>query len=102
MKNQFDHVDCRYGAPMGRPEITNNFIRPARCFRVRMVDYCYDDGGAYWGGPTDKCPPLYCATNGTGFQWFTRARTRAAAKAAFRARYSEQSLTNQAPLRWVN
>jgi hypothetical protein len=70
---QFDMVNCSRGAPMGRPEYLNNTDAKARCFRVKLQGGgCYDDGGAYWGGPSD----LYCATNGDGFRWFTRAKNR--------------------------
>jgi hypothetical protein len=34
-----------------------------RLQRVPMVDCCYDQGGAYWGGPDYQAGmyPLYCA-----------------------------------------
>ncbi len=47
-------------------------------FCVRMVDGCYDDGGAYWGGPPSK--PLYCARDREGeVQLFFRADNRRSA-----------------------
>lgn len=75
-------VDVSRGAPMGRPTI---FPRDKRepfklhLRRVPLVDYAYDQGGAYWGGPTD----LWCAW-ADGIQIFTRASTRDEAKADVR------------------
>lgn len=72
-------VSSKYGAPMGRREIRDDTAAKVRLFRVRMVDGDYDRGGAYWGGGST---PLYAAI-GDGFQSFTRAKSRAEAKAAF-------------------
>jgi hypothetical protein len=93
-KKQFSDVSCKYGAPTGRSEILNDFSGKARCFKVNLVDVCYDDGGAYWGSGT-----LYCATNaptnqpvysnnGTGFIMFIRKPNRKEAKAFFQYRAS--------------
>jgi len=93
-KKQFADVCCKYGAPAGRSEILNDFSGKARCFKVNLVDVCYDDGGAYWGSGT-----LYCATNaptnqpvysnnGTGFIMFIRKPNRKEAKAFFQNRAS--------------
>jgi hypothetical protein len=93
-KKQFADVCCKYGAPMGRPEIYADFSGKARCFKVNLVDVCYDDGGAYWGSGT-----LYCATNaptnqpvfsnnGTGFVMFVRKPNRKEAKAFFQDKAS--------------
>jgi hypothetical protein len=61
-------VDCKFGAPMGRPGITENPEARVRLFRVQLPEG-YDRGGAYWGiGP----PSLYCAW-GDGFRVFVRA-----------------------------
>ena len=91
---QFDKVDCKYGAPMGRPEFMTGFDKPARCFRVRMIDGDYDDGSAYWGGGV----PLFCAKNDAGLQIFSRSPDRKAAKAAFASRAQAEGHT----IRWVN
>lgn len=58
--NKFDptpHVNCRYGAPMGRSRYGNREPMPGERFhlvRVPLVyDGAYDRGGAYWGSPND-------------------------------------------------
>jgi len=68
----------------------NSFDERCRCFRLRLIGGgCYDDGGAYWGSPAN----VYCAMNGE-FQDFTRAESRADAKAYFKKNY---------PLiKWIN
>jgi hypothetical protein len=93
-KKQFTDVCCKYGAPMGRPEFYYNFSGKARCFKVKLVDGCYDDGGAYWGSGTLYCAtnaptnqPVY-STNGTGFVMFVRKSNRKEAKAFFQEKAS--------------
>lgn len=61
-------VGSKFGAPMGRMNVTDNPTATVTLFRVRMVDGDYDAGGAYWGGGT----PLYAAI-GEGFQFYVRA-----------------------------
>ena len=78
------HVGGARGAPMGRPTIQEDPAAKCRLFKVRFIDGCYDIGGAYWGGPAD----LYCAT-GAGFQTFTRAKNRAAARSQILERFPE-------------
>ena len=86
-RKQFNDVCCKYGAPMGRTEYHDSFVDKARCFKVNMVDHCYDDGGAYWG--TSNYPTiLYCATNSNGFMMFTRKPDRESAKEDFQFRAS--------------
>lgn len=68
-------VNCQYGAPMGRPTITDNPEAKVRLFRVEFFSGDYDRGGAYWGGGS----PLYAAI-GDGFQAFCRADNRQKAK----------------------
>jgi len=49
-------VDCRYGAPMGRPsDDEKDKPKNQRIFdrKVPFVDYAYDQGGAYWGLPAN-------------------------------------------------
>ena len=76
---QFNDVQCRYGAPMGRPTSPGlGDTCKVRVFRVRMVDGDYDDGGAYWGG--SPAAPLYCVRNeDRDVELFYRAVTRAQA-----------------------
>ena len=76
------NVSSRYGAPMGRQTIDNNPEAKVCVFHVRMYDYCYDKGGAYWGMGT----PLYAAI-GDGFQTFTRAENRTDAIEYFTEKY---------------
>ena len=47
-------VDCRYGAPMGRRTVTTERAHPVK-FHLRRVHLTqgYDNGGAYWGAPSD-------------------------------------------------
>ena len=97
MSSQFSYVPSRYGAQMGRPEIHTDSIKKARCFRVRMVDNDYDDGGVYWGGYPAK--PLYCATNGDGLMMFDRATSRTEAKQEMAARAKKNY---RLEIKWVN
>lgn len=51
MKLKLEKVDCRYGAPMGRPNIlpaTNAKIK-LHLEKMPMVDGDYDSGYCYWG-----------------------------------------------------
>lgn len=84
MSKQFEDVSCIYGAPMGRRDYVDNPKAKVRLFRVRMVDHCYDDGGAYWGAPSwPSVPHLYCARDELGqVQTFLRSWTREEAKEA--------------------
>lgn len=94
MSKQFEYVDGKHGAPMGRgsygevgkqPKMSDGTddIGPAigapgnliRLFKVHLCDG-YDDGGAYWGWPDD----LWCARC-DGYRDFTRAATRSYAAA---------------------
>lgn len=77
---QFETVNCKFGAPMGRssygaPEACDD--RSVRVFRVWLDAGGYDDGGAYWGSgiPTR---PLYCAM-APDYRAFVRAWSRDAA-----------------------
>lgn len=77
-------VNCRYGAPLGRPSLLPKHPR-ARLYlrKMRMVDHDYDTGGAYWGGPC-RYGSMYCAFSGPDtepVQIFVRACSRAAARA---------------------
>ena len=107
--NQFPHVNCQYGAPMGRPSFgtPEHAEHKIRVFRVNLDSGGYDDGGAYWG----IGQALYCATDGADYRQFLRATSRLAAIAALeipRARLAHapvrefavwQALAGPAPLR---
>lgn len=78
MAKQFDDVNTRYGAPMGRH--SNGYLeteqpRFVRLFRVRLDSGGYDDGGAYWGHGGQ----LWCAIDDDGNSQFIRAGSRARA-----------------------
>lgn len=79
---------------MGREEWEEYDGAPVRCFRLRMVDGDYDDGGAYWGGGGGPSGWVYCATDGANFRLFARAHSRDKAKAEFR--------TRTPTIRWIN
>ena len=54
--------------------------------KVRFIDGCYDQGGAYWGGPAN----LFCAwgeDEGEQVRMFVRASSREQAKAVVREYY---------------
>jgi len=85
---QLPKVGGKRGAPMGRSEYADDFQEPCRCFRLRFVDDCYDEGGAYWGSPAN----VFCALS-DGVQLFCRADSRKEAKKKFKERYPE--------IRWI-
>ena len=85
---QLPEVECSRGAPMGRRESVGD-LKKCRCFRLRFVDGCYDEGGAYWGSPAN----VYCAEN-EDTRIFCRAGNRNAAKAAFKKRHADISFVN--------
>ena len=68
-------LDCKYGAPIGRPTIRDNPEAKVNLFRVELPQG-YDYGGAYWGWGEE---PLYAAI-GEGFQAFYNAKNRHEAK----------------------
>ena len=74
MAKQFDEVNARYGAPMGRPNAPNldTTRGTVHLFRVRLDSGGYDDGGAYWGNGA----PLYCARDRDGDIQTIRAPSR--------------------------
>jgi len=87
---QLPNVSSSRGAPMGRSEYIEGLEEPARCFRLKFFDGCYDEGGAYWGYPAN----VYCALNDSGLQMFVRASSRKVAKQKFEGR--------QSTIKWVN
>lgn len=87
-------VSATYGAPMGRRDTVADADIALRfhLYRMRMVDGCYDTGGAYWG----------CGSYATGYMYrayvlpgednaynecFVRARTRVEAKEKVRCMF---------------
>lgn len=85
---KLSRVDCSRGAPMGRPGNVTESAYPVKFHLayVPFVDYCYDQGGAYWGMPAN----LYRAW-GDGAEeqqeLFLRAPDRQAAKVAVLAKF---------------
>lgn len=77
------------GANMGRPDYRGDPDRSYKFFmqRIRMHDYAYDAGGAYWGGPSN----LYCAwvkdEEDGDVRVFVRAGSRNEAKTKVRGDY---------------
>jgi hypothetical protein len=90
-----------YGAPMGRADTHDDGSRelPVKfnLVRLRMVDYDYDEGGAYWGGnsPTGVMYRAYCP-DGVEYQvnLFIRAKSRADAKQMVRDEYPRATFYN--------
>lgn len=80
-------VGSKFGAPMGRMNVTDNLKATVTLFRMRMVDGDYDAGGAYWGSGT----PMFAAI-GDDFQCYMRANNLEAAKAALLAEYPELTI----------
>ena len=86
-------VGSMYGAPMGRQDSTEEPDEPIRfhLYRMHMVDYAYDTGGAYWGAGDHKMGWMYHAYGeGPKFvnEMFVRARTRDEAKQKVRVRFT--------------
>jgi hypothetical protein len=79
---------------MGRPDQHDDESRELpikfHLVRLRMVDYDYDEGGAYWGGrvPSGVMYRAYCP-DGVDWQidFFLRARSREEAKEMVRKEY---------------
>ncbi len=70
---QFQKVNGRYGAPMGRSNTGNAPVdKTVRVFRVRLNAGGYDEGGAYWG----HGGAIYCATDGADYFATVRADSR--------------------------
>lgn len=78
------------GSPMGRRDILEapaDFNGTLRLQLLKMVDYCYDEGGAYWGAPSPSNGWMYRAwyyaevgDDIVHIEMFIRAVTRRAAK----------------------
>lgn len=94
---QLSDVSSKYGAPMGRPSIhdvlPDETLGKFELRRVPLNQGGYDSGGAYWGTPSNlyhtRAFVNYTGLEGRGgmVEWFLRADSRDAAKAAVRKRY---------------
>jgi len=77
------------GSMMGRANVIPSdwpSVRKLHLRRVPLVDGCYDQGGAYWGGPDD----LFCAWGDSDMEqavFYTRAKDRKEAKSRARMRF---------------
>ena len=84
--NPFGPVDCRYGAPMGRPRIdvapSHLADAPTLYARKQGGGDGYDQGGAYWGLPSNVWAVW---TRGGEAACYVRAQSRADAIAQARA-----------------
>lgn len=77
MTNPTPDVNCRYGAPLGRPTRNQDCVGKVTLRKIRLNRGGYDPGGAYWG----IGQPLYWAGDESGaLDLFFRAPSRAAAK----------------------
>ena len=100
-------VSSRRGAPMGRAEWmpeegAADLTGRLQLRRLRFVDYCYDEGGAYFGTPANVFHAEGEVSGMTRDTWsgedrgscirvFVRADTRQAAKAEVRVRFPRVS-----------
>jgi hypothetical protein len=81
MHFKLPNVSCKYGAPMGRPNVLpedRNAKVKLRLVRLQWIDHDYDQGGAYWGNPGGSS--IFWATDGAT-DVFVRAKSRVEAKA---------------------
>ncbi len=77
------NVSSKYGAPMGRYCAPRDPVQEpygrCRLVRVPLVEGCYDQGGAYWGGPDNL---WVCLAEDGAELFFVRGADRAAAYAS--------------------
>jgi hypothetical protein len=87
MKRALSNVSCKFGAPLGRPNIipADRLIGKLYLGKLKWVDWDYDEGGAYWGC-TGRGLNMYRATGETAtnpiepVEIFVRALNRKEAK----------------------
>lgn len=83
--NPTPDMNCKYGAPLGRPERNQDCVGKVSLRRIPLIQG-YDRGGAYWGSGQ----PLYWAGDESGaLDLFFRASDRKAAKAHIVALWSD-------------
>lgn len=85
-------VGSARGAPMGRPAIhphsDHHHVEPAlELIRLRFVDDCYDEGGAYWGLPANVWRAYAELEDGETVDFYLRANNRATAEAEAKKLY---------------
>lgn len=84
-KLAFPCVNSRLGAPMGRRLygcVSTVAPRSVYLFRMRLVDGCYDIGGAYWGSGTMWVAFSPALDGDEGLFQVVRAASRASAAVA--------------------
>jgi hypothetical protein len=73
-------VDCKYGAPMGRvSRCTDHLYAGKLHLRQMHLNQGYDNGGAYWGMPSDMWRAWADGAEEEQVM-YTRAQTREEAK----------------------
>ena len=78
MKLELEKLDCKYGAPMGRPNVLPKNGGPPHALRLEELgsdDADYDTGGAYWG-LSDREGWVWCAWNTDGVRIYVRGKDR--------------------------
>jgi len=96
MKFKLPHASSKYGAQMGRPDSIPIKLVNRKFYlnKLKFVDGCHDQGGAYWGCPAN----VYWAHNGeqdSDFcQMFFRANNREHAKTLISKRIVNASFFN--------
>ena len=82
MNLKLEKLDCKYGAPMGRPDVPPTGGNPPANLWLEELDSDdadYDTGGAYWG-TSDREGWVWCAWNADGVQIFVRGKDRIEAR----------------------
>ncbi len=99
-KIELSQLSCKYGAPMGRSEThaRGDYKLPFKfqMQRLRFIDGCYDQGGAYWGSPANVYVVRCEDPEGEDvmIQFYVRGDTRAEAKANVRTLYPNARFYN--------
>lgn len=89
MTYKLEQVGGKYGAPQGRADwlpADRTALVKLYLERMRLVDYDYDRGGAYWGGSAEA-GDMYVAHQDVGdttVRIFMRGKSREDAKANIR------------------
>lgn len=89
--NPFPEVNCRYGAPMGRPDVGHNHWDTETPLIATACggDGYYDKGGAYWGDSPSEGPVWAVHTADGSFVAYRRAYSANSALAQITAEYKE-------------
>ena len=86
MRVKMSKVFCKYGAPYGKVESEPKTMSPKlHLARMHLDSGGYDNGGAYWGHPSD----IWTAWSEWGCRLFVRAGCRKHAKSLTPCRVAE-------------